>query len=74
MYRRSDLVLALLITFSFVRFASAWNSPGHQIVAEVAWQKLSQSDRSKVVTILRKHPRFPQDFAHSMQSEISLSQ
>ena len=34
----------------------AWNDAGHLTIARIAWERLNDSQREKVVAILRKHP------------------
>lgn len=36
--------------------ALAWNDAGHLIVARIAWERLNDSQREKVVKLLRQHP------------------
>jgi hypothetical protein len=36
--------------------AQAWNDTGHQIIALIAWERLSDSPRSTVVDVLRQAP------------------
>jgi hypothetical protein len=38
--------------------AHAWNDKGHMVVARLAWQKLSEKERAKVIAILRRHPHY----------------
>lgn len=38
--------------------AMAWNSAGHRIIATIAWERLDQTTRQAVVTILRQHPDY----------------
>jgi hypothetical protein len=60
---------ALLLTVSQAAFG--FNAAGHKIVAEIAWRKLSEEQRSAIVTILRAHPRFVDDFQDKMPDEIA---
>ncbi|MBM4075224.1 MAG: hypothetical protein FJ267_06235, partial [Planctomycetes bacterium] len=34
----------------------AWNDAGHMTIARIAWEQLSETQRAKVVSILRHHP------------------
>lgn len=46
--------------------AQAWNALGHKVVADIAWQQLDEAKRADIVAILRRHPRFDQDFVRDM--------
>ena len=41
----------------------AWSAGGHRIIANIAYDRLDVKTRNKIVQILRKHPRFQQEFA-----------
>ncbi len=45
----------------------AWNSLGHEIVAEIAWRQLDPKIQQSAVETLRRHPRFDNDFASKME-------
>jgi hypothetical protein len=50
--------------FFFLAIASpclAWNSTGHELVAQIAYDQLSAVARAKLVTALLYHPRLTQD-------------
>ena len=53
---------ALLAT-AYQPDAGAWNALGHKVIAEIAWQRLKPEQRAEIVGILRRHPRFDDDFA-----------
>src|SRR5437016_3697436 len=38
--------------------ARAWNSTGHQVVAEIAWRNIKPAVRAKVLELLKQHPHF----------------
>jgi hypothetical protein len=59
------LIIACL-HFLVVSPAFAWNSLGHKTVAEIAWRQLDPATRQNIVDILRRHPRFAQDFVGKM--------
>src|SRR5947209_3379377 len=42
----------------FPVFALAWNDTGHMTVAEVAWRRLSKTERIAVGKVLRQHPHY----------------
>jgi S1/P1 nuclease len=66
MTRLTLLIVALLPTP-----ALAWNRLGHTVVAEIAWQKLSPSERQPIVDALRRHPAFDKDFAGKMADDVA---
>ena len=49
----------------------AWNSPGHEIIALIAYEHLDDATRAKAVELLRAHPRFHDHFESFMPREIS---
>jgi hypothetical protein len=49
---------ALVFFFAVAAPAFAWNDKGHMVSARLAWRKLSQGQRSKVIEILKKHPHY----------------
>ncbi len=51
--------------------ANAWNSPGHRIIALIAYDLLDPAVRAKAVELLRSHPRFSQHFQAEMPREIA---
>src|SRR5882724_11766840 len=51
--------------------AHAWNSPGHEIIALIAYEHLDEPTRAKAIELLRAHPRFHDHFESFMPKEIS---
>jgi S1/P1 Nuclease len=51
--------------------AEAWNSPGHIIIALIAYDQMDPATRAKAVELLRAHPRFSEHFQSGMPREIS---
>jgi len=56
MFRMLSIVAVALIVCSSIDPAQAWNDAGHLTIARIAWERLSESQREKVVAILRRHP------------------
>jgi hypothetical protein len=56
----------LLLPFT----ATAWDAVGHRLTADVAWALMSADTREQVMTMLRAHPRFNQDFVDTMPDDI----
>lgn len=63
---RFNIPLILLAVVCLAPQAFAWNALGHKTVAEIAWRQLAPEQRSSIVEVLRRHPRFDQDFAAKM--------
>jgi len=63
-------VIALAI-FCFVGFlaspCNAWNSTGHEIVAQVAYDQLSPQARTAIIAVLKHHPRLNEDLLGDAQ-------
>jgi len=57
--------VALLIGMMLIAAAPAraWNTTGHQVVAEVAWRNLTPAVRAKVLELLKQHPHFERRLA-----------
>ncbi|MFO0789175.1 MAG: S1/P1 nuclease [Pirellulales bacterium] len=65
-------VIALFIGTLATPMASvAWNSPGHMIIALIAYDELDPAARAKAIELLRAHPRFSQHFQGEMPREVS---
>ena len=45
-----------VVVLASIGSVSAWNDAGHLTIARIAWERLNDSQREKVVAILRKHP------------------
>jgi hypothetical protein len=50
--------------------AFGWNAAGHKIIASIAFRQLSTDEQNKVVAMLKRHPRFTEDFADQMPEEV----
>ncbi len=51
--------------------AVAWNSPGHMIIALVAYNQMDDATRTKAVDLIRAHPRFHDHFENLMPHAVS---
>jgi len=60
------LITVVLLTCSQ---AVAWSDAGHKFVASIAFARLTDAERDKVVAILRAHPRFKDDFEDKAPGE-----
>lgn len=50
------LVLLSLLIFAIPLTSLAWNRRGHQAASAIAYARLSQADRAKVIAVLKHHP------------------
>ena len=50
--------------------AHAWSEIGHRAVASIAYQLLEPTRRAEVADLLRRHPRFAEDFQAMMPDPI----
>jgi S1/P1 Nuclease len=63
--------LTILLCSSLVDSpALAWNATGHKVIASIAFRQLAPAEQAKIVAILKKHPRFTEDFADDMPEEV----
>jgi hypothetical protein len=67
--KRFLLIISALV-LPAVSPAHAWNALGHRVVADIAWEQLSPKRQKEIVDILRRHPRFDEDFAKEMPSDV----
>jgi hypothetical protein len=70
MSKLTSLLLLLVVPTQ----AMAWNALGHKVVAEIAWQQLEPKQRQSVVDILRRHPRFAEDFVNKMPADVATAE
>ena len=50
------IVAATVSALLCVGSTFAWNDAGHLTIARIAWERLSETQRAKVVAILKQHP------------------
>jgi len=51
--------------------ARAWNSIGHMAVAKLAYDRLSDSEKTKLFTLLQSHPHYKQYLAANRPDDVS---
>jgi hypothetical protein len=75
MYCQCKIAVAIccMMLISLPSTAKAWNSPGHMIIALVAYDELSPAMRARALELLRAHPRFDDHFLRSMPAEVNRS-
>ncbi len=66
--RRLGLALSLMALCSQ---ALAWSEAGHKIVGSIAYRQLTAEQQAKLVAILKKHPRWDEDFKSKMPEELT---
>lgn len=68
MKRHNQVCIIFLATLACLpaRSSHAWNSPGHMIVALIAYDHLDDAAKAKAVALLRAHPRFADHFDRAM--------
>lgn len=64
------LIAGALILLVVVSPASAWNATGHKIIASIAFRQLKESEQARIVSILKRHPRFAEDFTDQMPDDV----
>jgi hypothetical protein len=62
MLTKRSQVFALVAASLFCSTALAWNPAGHMAIASIAYDELPSARRQALVSLLREHPRFEQDF------------
>lgn len=67
---RKRLAEGIFATVLFLLFSalpsSAWNDTGHMTIGELAWRKLSTSERNAASALLRQHPHYAQLLAANL--------
>jgi S1/P1 nuclease len=59
---RSVIALAIFCVVGFVTpRCEAWNSTGHELVAQVAYDQLTPAAKAEIIAILKQHPRLNED-------------
>lgn len=66
-----SIALGLLLALGWARPSSAWTKAGHMEIAAFAYDALPRATRAELVALLRKHPRFQQDFAPQLPAQLS---
>lgn len=64
------VALVLIGTASIPGVALAWNEHGHRTIASIAYRQLTSNQRSAVISVLKKHPRFTADFQQPMPQAV----
>jgi hypothetical protein len=51
-------LLSLGLILAVAAPAPAWFDKGHMVVAQLAWKKLNDRQRSQIISVLKKHPHY----------------
>jgi hypothetical protein len=65
------LLIGLLIVIGVQPPLLAWNATGHLLTALIAYDDLDPATRQRCVEILRRHPRFEEDFLAHLREHQS---
>jgi hypothetical protein len=60
--RKSTAVILILLLIVPPRACFAWSERGHHIIAEIAFSLLTEQESAELLTVLKQHPRFTEDF------------
>ncbi|WP_417391879.1 S1/P1 nuclease [Gimesia sp.] len=71
MKRFSRLLVFLALFVLTSESVQAWNYAGHRVIASIAWDQLTPETQRDMVTLLKQHPRFEQDFQSRMPGVIT---
>lgn len=72
MLRFICLFVTSLVSIVVAKNANAvvWNPQGHKVTASICYRRLEPEMRAAVANLLRKHPRYDEDFLRDMPNEI----
>jgi S1/P1 Nuclease len=65
------IALTAACAFAICLDAQAWSEAGHKIIASIAFRQLTPRQQARIVAILKKHPRYAEDFAGKMPEELT---
>ncbi len=68
--RLKSLPVAVVLLLAVTTTVTAWNAAGHRLIAMLAYDQMPEEARVEVVRILKKHPRFEEDFQGEMPQKI----
>ena len=68
--RRTAGLLTLAALLVLPASAGAWWDAGHETIAALAWAQLPGDRRTELADLLRKHPRYEEDFVAMMPADI----
>lgn len=69
-FRFSTLLPCLVMQLWLSSPAQAWDATSHRLSAYVAWEALTSGERSALLKILERHPRYQEDFLDVMPANV----
>ena len=63
-------ILLLVAVLFFPSVAFGFSAGGHRVIAEIAWQNMSEEARLETYRVLQKHPRLQQDLLSEMPNDV----
>ena len=68
--RLSSSCVSIGVLLVVTTTVTAWNAAGHRLIAMLAYDQMTEDARVEVVRLLRKHPRFEEDFQGEMPQAV----
>ncbi len=60
--RKSTAVILILLLIVHPGACFAWSEGGHHLIAAIAFSLMTDQERAELLDVLKKHPRFAEDF------------
>lgn len=70
MFSKSCKALLLLGLITVSHSSHAWNAAGHQLMAAISWELMTQKQQNYWVDILKQHPRYNKDFQQNIPKQV----
>lgn len=70
MRQKLFILIAFVTLLAAPAVSFAWNAAGHMLIALIAYENMAPQQRTAMVALLNKHPRFQEDFLDRMPVEI----
>jgi len=64
------ILLATVFCCLLINPAFAWNFVGHEVIARIAWDRITPEARESIVAILRQHPALEHDLLKGMPADF----
>lgn len=69
-FRTTTVLICLVLQLCLSSTAMAWDATSHRLSVYVAWEALTPVERSALIKILEKHPRYQEDFLDVMPANV----